>query len=419
MADDGTHGLELWSTDGIEANTRILKDIEPGVGTGLNFFLGGFRVGNKFLFTANNSATGIELWETDGTEAGTKLFKDIVPGPEGSTALVIPTATYNINTNTVSYPFFQGNKFFLVATTPQLGMELWISDGTEQGTTMVKDINPDAEDGVTLSSFVYTSTAFFFAATDGVHGEELWKSDGTANGTTMVANINTMPGEDGADADSEVALAPFIINNKVVFSATDDEQSPSDLYVVEGSFNALPVKLGDFIVTPKNADALLEWSTLSEVNTKDFTVQRSEDGIKFTPVGTVAAAGSSSTERRYQFIDKGIINSGKTIVYYKLAMNDKDGHSENTKVIPLKLKGTAELTVKLLGNPVQSQIVLMMSGNTNATVSVKDMSGKTFNTRTVRANGQISVPASNLAPGMYMIVVETDNSRKVVKFMKK
>jgi ELWxxDGT repeat protein len=396
----------------------MLKDIQPGAGSSINFFLGGFKVGNKFLFTATTTANGTELWETDGTDDGTKLFKDIVPGAVGSTPFILPSNQYDIATNTVTNAFFNGNKFFLIANTPANGFELWISDGTSAGTTMVKDINPGTENGAAISSYIYTSSGIYFTADDGVHGEEPWKSDGTDAGTTMVLNLNPVL-DDNVDQDSDVSFAFYIINSKVIFSATDGVGTADDLYRLEGTFNPLPVKLGDFTVTPKNADALLEWSTLSEINTKDFTVQRSEDGVKFTPIGTVVAAGSSSNERTYHFTDPGIINSGKAIVYYKLALNDRDGKSESTKVIALKLAGLRELSLKLLGNPVQSAIVIMVSGNTNkVTLSVKDMSGKTISTRAIKANGQISIPASNLAPGAYVIVAESDNSRTLLKFIK-
>src|SRR5206468_8432485 len=78
------------------------------------------------------------------------------------------------------------------------GSELWKSNGTAAGTTMVADIRPGANSS---SSAALTNVAgtLLFRANDGTHGSELWKSDGTAAGTTMVKDIN--PGANGIGAN--------------------------------------------------------------------------------------------------------------------------------------------------------------------------------------------------------------------------
>ena len=84
------------------------------------------------------------------------------------------------------------------------GQELWRSDGTENGTVQIKDINPGILDGnnsnpqnftVRSDEIAGASNSFYFTATDGNNGQELWKSDGTENGTEMVKDINPGPAD--------------------------------------------------------------------------------------------------------------------------------------------------------------------------------------------------------------------------------
>lgn len=71
VADDGTHGAELWVSDGSGAGTSMVKDIRPGVGgAGIS---GIAALGDIVLFGANDGAQGIGLWRSDGTSAGTYL----------------------------------------------------------------------------------------------------------------------------------------------------------------------------------------------------------------------------------------------------------------------------------------------------------------------------------------------------------
>ena len=81
--------------------------------------------GSNLFFVASDASHGRELWVTNGTAQGTELVKDIVPGPVGS----YPNNLTNAN----------GTLYFTAASANGQN-ELWRSDGTAQGTTLVADL---------------------------------------------------------------------------------------------------------------------------------------------------------------------------------------------------------------------------------------------------------------------------------------
>src|SRR5690606_9583142 len=74
---DGTHGRELWRSDGTEAGTVMVKDINPG-GQG-SAPAGVYAAGNVLYFSADDGVHGQELWRSAGTAATTILLSDIHP----------------------------------------------------------------------------------------------------------------------------------------------------------------------------------------------------------------------------------------------------------------------------------------------------------------------------------------------------
>lgn len=179
VATDGIHGYELWKSDGTSAGTVMVKDINL-VGSSLDNYLVSFcTVGEQLYFVANDGSSGYELWKTSGTTSGTVMVKDIRSGSYSSFDRYLdgPSLT-NVN-GTLFFSAFDG----------QNGFELWKSNGTTAGTVMVKNIAINA-----ASSYPNQLTAFgntlYFRANDDVHGFELWKSDGSSTNTVMVREIN-------------------------------------------------------------------------------------------------------------------------------------------------------------------------------------------------------------------------------------
>jgi ELWxxDGT repeat protein len=173
-ANDGTNGSELWKSDGTPAGTVMVKDIRPGPDQSYPLQL--VNVAGTLFFTANDGTHGFELWRSDGTALGTRLIKDIAPGSAHSS----PGDLTNLNGTLVFRP-----------NDGVHGYQLWKSDGTESGTVVLKGdffYGPNTMEGGPRSLYNLNGT-LFFTANDGTHGYELWRTDGTAAGTTLVKDI--------------------------------------------------------------------------------------------------------------------------------------------------------------------------------------------------------------------------------------
>lgn len=137
-ADDGSNGRELRTTEGTAEGTRLARDINPGAGDAFPFsFSGSFGAlgGGRALFLGNDDANGTELWISDGTEAGTRLLKDVRPGTgAGSSSDAGGLA-----------PFADGSRALFTADDGVHGREVWVTDGAEDGTRLVEDVRPGAE----------------------------------------------------------------------------------------------------------------------------------------------------------------------------------------------------------------------------------------------------------------------------------
>lgn len=213
--------IELWLTDGSTSGTRLVKDVRLGINAGLsNTGVGNFltQVGNKLFFFANDGVTGFELWVSDGTAGGTSLVKDINAGNSG---LIVADAIE-----------YAGKFYFLTNGSDLTSVQdegLWVSDGTALGTTLIKDVNLLSRNSVVSGDIsnvrelmTVADGKLLFAANDNTSNAEPWISDGTALGTFKLADINT--------SDPQIAGSSFpdrfrTVGTSAYFVANDSSPS--------------------------------------------------------------------------------------------------------------------------------------------------------------------------------------------------
>jgi ELWxxDGT repeat protein len=79
-----------------------------------------------------------------------------------------------------------GGRMLLVMRTPETGAELWTTDGTVAGTSLLVELVPGAADGGIQQLTELTTGVYLFTASTPGTGMELWRTDGTAAGTFLV-----------------------------------------------------------------------------------------------------------------------------------------------------------------------------------------------------------------------------------------
>ncbi|MBC11990.1 MAG: hypothetical protein CMM85_03350 [Rhodothermaceae bacterium] len=167
------------------------------------------EAGEVTVFSGIHPDLGRELWVTDGTPDGSRLLRDIRPGSVTSSL-----------TNFVSW---DGRAYFYAID--DTGRHLWVSDGTEQGTHKVV-----ASGGPAPQSLIENAIAgglLFFPGNTPATGVELWATDGTEAGTRLVRNI--VPGSGDSSPRQLRALG-----DRVVFSA-DRGSSGRELWISDGT----------------------------------------------------------------------------------------------------------------------------------------------------------------------------------------
>jgi len=224
-ADDGQHGVELWTSDGTAGGTALVRDIALQTGDGVvavdgsGTFIGVAVIDGTTYFPADDGVHGTELWKRTG-DAAPEMVADITPGA-GSSTLSHFTVSGGRLFFTAAAPIVYGPGF-----TTGFPFSLWVTDGTAAGTTRLKDGVDSGFSKPSLNAATQALAPFgggvIFAATDTTHGTEPWISDGTVGGTRLVADIVDNGATAGPDGDSSPSwFTP--VGGQVYFAATDTD----------------------------------------------------------------------------------------------------------------------------------------------------------------------------------------------------
>lgn len=93
---------------------------------------------------------------------------------------------------------------------------------------------------------------------------------------------------------------------------------------------------------------MLEWSTAEEIDSDLFVVQRSVDGVHFTDIQKVDAAGLSEQQQAYHFLDLSLNNQK---AYYRLKQIDTDGSSSLSQTVIIQKNLQNHFMVMSMSSP--------------------------------------------------------------------
>ncbi len=216
-AEDGNARRELFQTDGYYYNSAMVKDINPSNTTGDVTFPTEpakrifIGTNSQLFFIANNGSSGYELWRSDGTEQGTILIKDFVS-----------------ESGSADYSYFQlfDNELFFIANATGQGFKAWKTNGTLLGTQTVESINP-ALNITHVYPLQQSVGNFYFTAYAPASGYELYKL--TEGSVSLVKDIKT--GGVGNFQD----LRKVIENNEGIFFTFDNGKDGLELWKTDGT----------------------------------------------------------------------------------------------------------------------------------------------------------------------------------------
>ena len=168
-----------------------------------------FQSGNEIYFTADDNVTGREVWKFNILQLsnGANMIKDINLGSADSFLLDSELEFIEL-----------GDSILFPANNGIVGNELWKTNGSIEGTTLLKNIAINETSSNPSQFTLVGGDTIFFTANDGIHGTELWKTNGSWSGTEMVEDIL-----EGSESSNPDYLMEF--NGAIYFSAEGDDTS--------------------------------------------------------------------------------------------------------------------------------------------------------------------------------------------------
>lgn len=176
---------------------------------------------------------------------------------------------------------------------------------------------------------------------------------------------------------------------------------------------AAPVEMTRFDAqkTTQN-EVQLTWETASEHDNDYFTVERSGNGIDFTPIGKVKGNGSTDEARQFGFLDKKPVAG---VNYYRLQQVDLDGAAMYSDVANVEIVTTSFYIVP---NPTTDRIRIQGVTERTTQVRVFDALGNLVRLATGTA-ASAPIDLSGCATGMYFVEIAQEGGIERLKVLKR
>jgi len=231
-------------------------------------------------------------------------------------------------------------------------------------------------------TLLYTTNNNFGGLTVSSDNNIYWtESDGTlkrtsisgGTATTLLTNASRVPGDVMVDAVTMqvyfIDTDPLNPNYSLIRKVATSGGTASTVITVSGTVTSFAYNPTLTVLAAhglaftgaydaSNSKALLQWKTTTEENLQNFILERSTDGLNFSPVGTITALGSATQGQTYPYADD-LAGIAAKAVYYRLKQVFNNGRFAYSQTVVLKLN--ANIITKVSPNPGNGRYNIQLS----------------------------------------------------------
>jgi hypothetical protein len=199
---------------------------------------------------------------------------------------------------------------------------------------------------------------------------------------------------------------PVVGNDNSDFKVSGTTTGFSWFGAGSGNSNPLPVELLSFTGFCNDNQATINWQTASESNSSHYIVEKSTDGENWREVNNQPAAGFSTEELSYQFVD---LTNGDENAYYRLAQFDIDGESKVYDPIFVSCNENKSF-IKTYPNPSDASFQVVVNNAElvgKATIQLVDARGTIVSMKEINVTEGTNLfyLNENMAPGIYYLSI--------------
>jgi len=193
-----------------------------------------------------------------------------------------------------------------------------------------------------------------------------------------------------------------------------------NLIIQNSAQTILPLELLSFNAQASGNTSNLTWSTSQELNERNFSVERSADGISYEIIGTVAAKGGFSVINHYQFTDQSPLSGAN---FYRVLIKDNSGNQILSDIQYLIFGKTNPVSIHCFPNPTVNYINVSTNDQGGTfSYSIFTMDGKTLQEGNINLanSGNVELNVANAPRGILLLVLRNsqNNSTTTIKIAK-
>ena len=231
----------------------------------------------------------------------------------------------------------------------------------------------------------------------------------SGNISTVIGNgVCGFSGDSGNPLNSQISILGFgiVTTTSDIMYFVDNNNNRIRKVT---SFSTLPVKISTFNAAFTQKSISIKWTTTNENGIAYYNLQRSSNGIDFKTISSINSLSNLTNNNSYDYLDEDVINQNIDKIYYRLAIVEKDGTTQYSEIISLKINQKKSFII--YPNPIKNY--LRVKGNNLREIQILDMTGRELHKQCL--NEFDTKVYINLKSGVYLIKVNSSKNETETK----